>query len=221
MMDRHAPRSASGHLRGDRAATPVQVHIASTYDRGPAGGVVTQAGSSPSRTAHPDGSASSGSGDATTAALAALWRLESTAWRYFYEQANRHLQATVRDQHDGAADSSGEASTTSGELRAEPEAAVRFRAEYFAWKRYAETDLGVSLEAFLTQPFDESSTAARSKVDLMEHTAQLTGGRQLDDVDIAGPDGDTDDAGSGSGEYSVAALADQKYRAITEPGGLV
>lgn len=148
-------------------------------------------------------------------ALTAFWRLDVGAWGFLYERSSGQLRAANYEQFPD--EDWTEEPMPANEFHERPakEAAVRFLADYLAWKRYAEEDIGVSLDKFLLHA---SGPSGCSKVDLIETVAQMADGRLFTDR----PDADQD-RGWAAGttveydgeDFTAEELAEKHYRTIT------
>jgi hypothetical protein len=114
-------------------------------------------------------------------ALYALYELETSVWRFFYERANGELQEANYERYPDA----GWTSEPAGHHeRKATECAVILSGNHLAWTRYAEEDVGVSLTEFLAHPL---TADAEPRIERITHTAALVDGQilaeDLDDAD--------------------------------------
>lgn len=148
-------------------------------------------------------------------ALYAMWELETGVWRFFYERARGQLEESNYRQYPDE-EWTTEPSPDNG-FHEQPamDAAAGFFGNYLAWERYAEKQVGVSLETFLSHPF---TGGAGPKVSVIVFTAKLVTGRGLEEAE-------SDNSWAAEGTVTVDGkalaaedLAEVKYQQLTSAG---
>jgi len=156
--------------------------------------------------------------------LKAWFDLQTGRWRFLYEKRDADYKQLLHQEHGDEWDWVEE--PPEDDLffeKSAMKAAAHFLKDYLAYDRFAEEELGVSLETFLGVAFPDAP------VDPIENVAQLADGRMFDDHEYKeNPDGvpdyDPDEAGWGSGvsiewggeEFTAEEAAEVKYEQLLD-----
>ena len=154
-------------------------------------------------------------------AVTAMWELESSAWRFYYELTSGRLKSAHYRLYPDAEWTEEPSPDTDFFERLAADAAARFYSNYLAWERYATEVLGVSLEEFLSHPFGGKVS---SRIAMIKQTAMTVSAEEVLEEHVEKLDDPPEKVGwAAQGtvtfegeEYSAEELAERKFELIGE-----
>lgn len=139
-----------------------------------------------------------------TLAVYALWKLDRGVLRFDLERMRGKYQDQLYQQYPDADWTEAPGEENGYHEGSAYEAAAQFLVDYRVWSRFAEEDIGVSLEEFITFPFTDD---VEPLIERIEAAAAFVDGADLED-DMA------DLSWAANATIDVDAAADRKYTQI-------